>query len=148
MDAEEETVPELSEPVHILFISQIPSEFPLTKTSSCTQLCTQNVSAEKILYALQETVTWFHIWEQRVYNNILNNSLLKDTLNLCAEVLHNPIAVFDLQQNLLFNAGEIPQISSKSGLWDYILDHGRSPEEKDNEFDIDTKLAAGKKPFY
>lgn len=148
MNAEEETIPELSEPVHILFISQIPSEFPFTKTSSCTQLCTQNVSAEKILYTIQDVVTWFHIWEQRIYNNILNNSLLKDTLNLCAEALRNPIAVFDLQQNLLFSAGVIPQISSKSGLWDYILNHGRSPEENDIEFDIDTKLAAGRKPFY
>lgn len=148
INTEEETVPLLSEPVHILFISHIPSGFPFKKTLSCTRFCSQNVTAEKIFYTLQDVVTWFHIWEQRIFNNILNNSPLKNTLDLCAEALHNPVAVFDLQQNLLFNAGEIPQISSKSGLWDYILNHGRSPEENDIQFDIDTKLATGKKPFY
>lgn len=137
-----------AEPLHLLFLSQPPSDFLPENTLSCTYLCTQDISAEKIFDSIQDSITWFHMWEQRIYHAILNDSPLKDILNICAQALCNPIAVFDLYQNLLFSAGSLPQLSSRSGLWDYVLDHGRSPEESEIESDMSKKLKSFRKPFY
>lgn len=136
------------QPAHLLFVSRIPIKVKVEETLSCTLLREQDISVEKLLYTVQDVITWFQLWEQRVYASILQESSLSETLNLCAEALQNPIAVFDLQQNLLFSAGEIPQISAKSGLWDYALNHGRAPQEEEIASDMDKELSTQRTPFY
>lgn len=127
-------------------IGEIPVELSSYELLSLSSV--SDTSVEELLYEILDILTFFQNWKQNILSSILRKESFQNVLNLCIEVLHNPIAVFDMYQNLLFHAGTLPFTSDKSELWDYVLEHHRSPEEDEIASEINQKLSSTKKPFY
>lgn len=78
-------------------------------------------------------------WERSVYESIATMQPLQRTLDLCATVLANPLALFDSSMALVLAAGNIPKDPTGS-IWEDVLSLGYTrdsklslPERRDDE---------------
>lgn len=139
--------PDFSFPAHMLFINQYPESVP-SVFLSCSVLTTTDISIDSLLYTISDIIAEYQNWECQILQCILKNSSLKNILQICTKMLKNPIAIFDMQQNLLMTAGHVPDISTKGELWNYVLSHGRSPDESEINPSLNSLLNNGRKPFF
>lgn len=132
---------------HWLIIGLIPADFPIQKTLSVSSISASNNILD-VFFSLQSGLLAFQKWESKIYKHILDGVSLRDTLDTCAKMLNNPIALFDTQQTLLAYSGKIPDTSKNRELWDYVIKHGHSPIEIEMENKLARMVQEATKPFY
>lgn len=132
-------------PLHVIIIGNVPEDFENGTMLSVSSV-PEGTNALIFLYEIQGIFDAYMKWENDIMNSILNGESLQTIFDLCARFLKNPIALFDSQQTLIMKAGNIPEDLGGS-LWDFVLTHGYSPRESDNQ-ELNNLFKTNKLPFY
>ena len=91
----------------------------------------------------------YHSWNQRLLNVIIYNGTKKELLDLGAEMLLNPIALFNNSLELITYAGQLPD-DYHGTIWEQILEHGYTPLENypsDYKKKLFNELSKKKSPY-
>ena len=98
---------------------------------------------------LQDVFEKYRQWNQRMLNIILNNKSKQDLLDIGAEMLLNPIALFDTSLKLMAYTGQLPE-SYEDTIWEKVVLSGYVPIENYTELkkkELFNNYGNGKTPF-
>lgn len=133
--------------LHYIVVGWDLSQIDYSNSLSFTFIKTEN-ELEKVFSELQDIILYFQQWESRILTAIISGTSLQKVLDLCVRVLNNPIALFDMQQNLLMQAGYNPEEHKSNELWEYVISHGHSPEDNVSSKEFIRMINEEMKPFY
>ena len=102
---------------------------------------------EKVFAQVQDIFDEYHQWNTEVYNAIFRGESMQTILEISSRFLTNPIALFDNCQTLLMKSGDIPVEEAEGSLWEFVLEHGYSPQEEEAEW-INQTFHSQRTPFY
>ncbi len=101
----------------------IPSNFPLSVIS----IKTDN-SLENVMTVIQEILESYREWKEKCLQSIAGGETLNYTLEIAAEKLQNPIALFDSSLTLIHWTGTF-ETDISGTIWEMVLKLGYSPLE-------------------
>lgn len=93
------------------------------------------VSFEAGFAALRKTFSFYREWENRILHALVEQQRMEDILALCAQPLHNPIALFDTAFVLVATSGNLPP-DNLDATWSGVLRAGYfvfTEKDKENE---------------
>lgn len=86
------------------------------------------VSPFAIFENILSVFDFYNQWDCTLSHSIISGDLIQKQLDICAEVLENPIALFDTFYILIARSGSLPK-NCTGTIWEHILDKGYSTIE-------------------
>lgn len=83
----------------------------------------KNISFEEAFAALRKAFASYRDWEAQIFYALVEQQPVEDVLSLCAQLLNNPIALFDSSFVLVATGGYIP-LNNLDATWSGVLNTG------------------------
>ncbi|MCR4435445.1 MAG: helix-turn-helix domain-containing protein [Clostridiales bacterium] len=102
-----------------------------------------------IFEEVQQIFEKYNQWEDEVFLAIANGDSAQQVFEICARILRNPIALFDLSGILIFKAGDLPE-DLKNTSWEDVMRKGYAPGDKyspSEQKEVFKLIQSHKKPF-
>ena len=108
------------------------------------------ISCSALFFKLQDIFHKYTLWYQRMVEIILNNGSYKELLDAGAQMLRNPVALFDPSLELITYAGQLPE-EYDGTIWEQVINLGYTPLENytdEHKKKIFKELNLKKEPYF
>ncbi|MDR1560483.1 MAG: helix-turn-helix domain-containing protein [Clostridiales bacterium] len=109
----------------------------------------EKMDTQSLYERIQEIIEDFSIWNTSLTVSIINQQSLKNTLEIAALKLKNPIGLFDISQTLIGKAGDFTG-NIEGTIWEKVNFFGYSPIDffsvSEHSY-LNKKMEAGEEPF-